>query len=511
MLKYIREIRVFRFGHLSSRIFAMLGFPAAQLARASQVSDPDAFPLLARAARARMPAAWFQLGRAYLLGRGVPSSLFAAVRWLSRAAEADDVEAQTLLASLALRGTCDASQVSVFEAAADQHPDYRLALHWAEQAAAHGSAEAQAILGYVLTSGPAELRDVERGEQYYRSSAEAGWAQGQLGWALILLRQHTVEATREACALLEQAATGYLPTAEYVLGTIAESGAAGVQDFAEAARHYRIAAEWGHASAQLRYGIALLIGRGVAVDRFHGESWLRRSALGGEAAAAALIGDLYACPGEQPPNMVEAAMWLRQAAEAGHAGAAKRLGHLLLGGAGLAPDLEEAARWLRLAIAGGETEAMNDLARLALAGQVPAADQQASCDWFRAQAEAGDLAAAFNLGLCLAQGIGVAPDDGQALAWFERAAEAMPAAQYWCGRMRADGRGCAPDPFAARVWFLRAAEGHYADAEVLAGEMLFNGRGGPADQERAMALFRRAAAVGHAGALFALEVLAGAA
>jgi hypothetical protein len=38
--------------------------------------------------------------------------------------------------------------------------------------------------------------------------------------------------------------------------------------------------------------------------------------------------------------------------------------------------------------------------------------------------------------------------------------------------------------------------------------MLLNGRGGPADEAAAMALFRRAAAAGHAGARFALAVLA---
>ena len=235
---WLPETSGFRFDHLGSRILATLGSPAAQLARASQLTGQDAyqaaFRLLIKAAKAGVPAAWYQVGRAYLLGHGVPSSLSAALHWLARAAEADEVEAQTLLASLALQGTCDTAQTGLFEAAStivDQQPNYHVALHWAEQAAAHGSAEAQAILGYVLTSGPVELRDCERGEQYYRYSAEAGCAQGQLGWALVLLRRNTLDATREACELLEQAAAASLPTAQYMLGVIAESGAAGTQDF----------------------------------------------------------------------------------------------------------------------------------------------------------------------------------------------------------------------------------------------------------------------------------------
>jgi len=506
--------RVFRLDHLCSHILATLGSSAAQLARARRLSSQDAhqgaFRLFAKAARAGLSPACYHVGRAYLFGLGVPSSRSAALRWLVRAAEADEVEAQTLLASLALQGACDTKLMSVFETTptvGDQQPNYSVALHWAEQAVAHGSTDAQAILGYILTNGQAELRDGERGEQYYRHSAEAGCAQGQLGWALILLRRNTSDAAREACELLPKAAAANIPTARFILGVIAESGAAGAQDFAAAAEHYRVAAELGHRSAQLRYGMALLSGRGVEADPFNGESWLRRAGLAGESQAAAMIGDLYACHGELPPNYVEAAMWLRRAAEAGHTGAAKTLGHLLLGVAGLNPDPVEAALWLRLAIAGGEFEARNDLARLALTGQVPEADQQATCDWFHEQAEAGDLAAAFDLGLCFAQGIGAPRDDNQALALFERAAVTMPVAQYWCGRMRAEGRGCPPDPRAARAWFLRAAELHNSDAEVAAGEMLINGRGGPADQELAVALFRRAASVNHPGALFALEVL----
>ena len=497
-----------------SRIFATFGSPVAQIARARHLSDQDAtraaFRLLIKAAKAGEPAAWYQVGRAYLVGQGVPASLSAALRWLTRAAEVEEVDAQALLASLALQGKCDTANINIFEAnstVGDQPPNYPVALHWAERAAANGSAEAQAILGYILTNGPAELRDRARGELCHRYSAEAGCARGQLGWALVLLLRNTLDATRHARELLEKAATANLFTAHYVLGLIAESGAAGIQDFTAAAEYYRIAAELEHRPAQLRYGIALLTGRGVKLDAFKGESWLRRAALAGEPIAAAMVGDIYAHNGDLPPNYAEAVIWLRRAAEAGHAGAAKMLGHLLLEGAGLAPDPEEAARWLRLAIAGGETEARNDLARLALAGRVPEADRRTTFGWFQERAKAGDLTAAFNLGLCLAEGIGAPRDSTEALVWFERAAVTVPVAQYWCGRLRAEGRGCSPDEQAARVWFLRAAELRNADAEVAAGEMLFNGRGGPPDKEFAIGLFKLAASTGHPGALFALKVL----
>ena len=64
------------------------------------------------------------------------------------------------------------------------------------------------------------------------------------------------------------------------------------------------------------------------------------------------------------------------------------------------------------------------------------------------------------------------------------------------------------DPVAARLLFLKAAEGGDVDAAVAAGEMLINGRGGPADPVAAMALFQRAKAAGHPAAIHALNILA---
>jgi TPR repeat protein len=81
-------------------------------------------------------------------------------------------------------------------------------------------------------------------------------------------------------------------------------------------------------------------------------------------------------------------------------------------------------------------------------------------------------------------------------------------AQYWYGRRLVEGRGLDADPTEARVWLMRAAEAGIAEAQVMLGEMMLNARGGPPDQATAHDLFAKAAAQGHAGAMFALGVLA---
>jgi TPR repeat protein len=271
--------------------------------------------------------------------------------------------------------------------------------------------------------------------------------------------------------LLEAAAQADLPAAHFVLGVLDELAGGGAERLATAAAHYHEAAERGHRAAQFRYGVALMTGRGVERNTLYGESWLRRAGLAGDRDAAAMVGDLYARPGELPPNFCEAAMWFQRAAEAGHIGAARALGQLCVRGGGFGSDPVAAAHWLRVA------------------------------------ATEGDTVAAYELGICLAHGIGTPRDDEEALGWFRRAIDAMPEARYWCARMLDEGRGTAQDLPGARAGYLRAAAEGLGDAAIAAGEMLVNGRGGPRDWPAGMALFRGAAAQGNRAAQYALEVL----
>jgi hypothetical protein len=378
---------------------AALGDPAARLTHGIRLAASgrphSAVGQFVRAARAGLAAAQFQLGRCYLMGSGVAPNLETALHWLGPAAAQGDIDAQAMLASLALQGIAVAAAAhdGLFGAPAwrdGRPPDYATALQWAERAASGGSAAAQAMLGYILTSGPLELRNSARGVACYRVAAEAGDAHGKLGWALALLAEPN--EARRVRDLLTAAATAGIAAAHYVLGTLDERPDASETELATAVGHYRTAAELGHRAAQFRYGLALLNGRGVPVDSQDGETWLRRAALGGEALAAALVGDLYSRTGPIPPNYCEAGMWFQRAAEGGHAGAARALGQLYLRGDGFGADPETAVHWLRVA------------------------------------AEAGEAEAAYDLGLCLVRGIGTVRNDAEALTWLRRAAAAGHAA-----------------------------------------------------------------------------------
>ncbi len=492
------------------------GSPKRARARAEHLSEaaPErALALFAAAAEAGDPEAAFMVGERFLEGKGTLRQPFEAARWYLRAAHAGHVRAQCRLAQLHLFGLPKAAagqDNGLFDPVATGGADFHAALFWAQPAAAAGSAEAQAMLGHVMTYGPEELRDHSAALSWYRKSAEQDCPQGRLGHALALMRNSDAEeSTSVARDELLRAAEAGLPTAHYLLGVFAESPDGRTPDDTTARQHYRIAAEAGLGTAQARLGVLLFEGRGGPPDLLNGETWLRRAALSGDADAAALLGDIHARGGALPPNYAEAAEWFRMAADRGHRSAARALGMLYLTGAGVARDPDEAAIWFKQAAEAGDPAAQTDLATLLQTGAVSslAHDPPPVHEWFERAAEQGDLIGAFNYAVCLAEGVGVARNDARAVVWLRRAAAGLANAQYWYGRMIADGRGVAKDDAEAALWFARAAQAGVAEAQVALADALVNGRGVPHDPPMAKSWLLHAADTGHADAMFALGAL----
>jgi TPR repeat protein len=464
------------------------------------------FKLVARAAQAKLPAAEYRIGLCYLQGKGVPPSRAEGRRWLELSATQGFAEAQAALATLLITGHVEEAtpggRRTLFTDQAPSQPDFIAAEGWARRAAEGGSADGQALLGYILSVGPEAIRNLEQGEAWYSRAAKGGSAQGKLGLGLAILRRAGRDSTIQADGLKEiaEAADLGLPMAQYLHGVLLEHGVGVEKDMPRAVKLYAKAASTGLRSAMARLGLALLEGRGTKPDPVTGESWLRRAALAGDIEAAAMVGDIYAKGGTLPPNFAEAAVWFQRAAEGGHTMAARALGMLYLTGAGVARNADEAAVWFERAASAGHTHSQVDLANLVLQGSVRDADPDRMRSWFEQAAESGDLIAAFNFSVCLSRGFGVERDPERAAFWMHRAADGIVNAQFHYGRMLLDGTGVPADAAAARIWFAKAGDGGMADALVALAEMMVNGRGGPRDHFDAARHFLRAAELGHGAA-----------
>src|SRR5262249_26174120 len=124
-------------------------------------------------------------------------------------------------------------------------PDFERALSWARQAAELGSADGQALLAYILSSGPEETRDPPEAERLYRKSAEAGCPQGYLGYGLALLRLEDTARYPEAAEWMRKAAESGLATGFYLLGAMLERGQGMAPNPEQAVLLYREAAQRG--------------------------------------------------------------------------------------------------------------------------------------------------------------------------------------------------------------------------------------------------------------------------
>src|SRR6202790_1862540 len=125
--------------------------PSAALRHALRLADEaqpaQAFPLLARAARAGIAEGEYRVGRSYLEGSGVPVSRVDGLHWLSRAATQGHIEAQWQLAMLYLQGFgTSGEQGKISGAVANfflgdeaREPDFVAAEKWARLAAEAGS------------------------------------------------------------------------------------------------------------------------------------------------------------------------------------------------------------------------------------------------------------------------------------------------------------------------------------------------------------------------------------
>jgi TPR repeat protein len=174
-----------------------------------------------------------------------------------------------------------------------------------------------------------------------------------------------------------------LANVQHCLGLMYEKGQGVPQDYAEAARLFRLAAEQDNAPAQNNLAFLYVHGRGVPQDNDKAMRWFRKAADQGSIPGQTNLG-LILCKVSQ--DYTEGARWYRAAADQGSAAAQTNLATLYYEGKGVPLDHAEAAKWYRRA-----------------------ADQ-------------GDALGQYNLGALYANGKGVTPDLVQAYLWLELAA-----------------------------------------------------------------------------------------
>ena len=140
--------------------------------------------------------------------------------------------------------------------------------------------------------------------------------------------------------------------AEFSRALLYYRGQGVTQDYSEAARLLRQAADKGHAEAQATLGAMYELGKGVTQDYAQAAAWFTKAAEQGFPFAQNALGTLLSEGNGVPKDDAEAAKWFRRAAEQGDTSAQFNLAAAYQFGTGVPVDYSESYFWYRVASAG---------------------------------------------------------------------------------------------------------------------------------------------------------------
>lgn len=317
----------------------------------------------------------------------------------------------------------------------------------------------------------------------------------------------TKNSTMDADAILAAAEKGDAPS-QFELGLIYGNGQGAFQDYAKAAKWFRMAAEQGHTRAQYCLGVMNVEGLGMTKDEAEAIKWFRQSAENGDARGEFGLGMAYAEGIGVPQNDKEAAKWFLKSAKQGDAGAQHNLGVLPFRGKGVESDAGEWVQWHLKAAEQGNPKAETIIGYLYGGGMYLPKDPVESAKWYRRAAQQGEPFAQSGLGLAYALGEGVAQDNAEAVKWLRKAAEkGQVKAQSNLGAMYCNGYGVSQDYAEGLKWYQMAAEEGNGDAMDSLGTMYLRGDGVQQDFAEAMKWYRKAAEYGNIDALYEVGLM----
>ena len=303
----------------------------------------------------------------------------------------------------------------------------------------------------------------------------------------------------EAVRWYRKAADQGIAYAQYALGVSYAKGQGIPQSYIEAIRWFRKAADQGDARSQCDLGISYASGFGVPQNDVEAVNWYRKAADQGDAFAQFNLGNMYLNGRGVPQNDIEAANWYRKAADQGDTNAQFQLGWIYDNGKGVPKNDVEAVNWYRKAADQGDADAQFNLGNMHLNGRgVPKNDVEA-VNWYRKAADQGNASAQYAVAVMYGNGKGVPQNDVEAARWCRKAADQGGVlAQTYLGNMYLNGRGVLQNDVEAVNWYRKAADQGNTDAQVSLGWMYENGRGVPKNDIEAVNWYRKAADQGNA-------------
>ena len=303
-------------------------------------------------------AAQVDFGWRYFTGLGVAKDFVETAKWFRKAADQGNVLAERNL------GACYANGFGVPQDKAEAKKWYNKSVidkfKETKALAEQGDADAQHEVGWdYLVGNPGASKDIVEAVKWLEMAGEQGNtnAQSELGsmylWGNIFFG--ATKDTDKAIYWLRKIVgrTGDAE-AENNLGAVLDEK----QNYVEAAKWFRKAAEQGNADAQSNLGLIYHKGKGIETDDTEAATWFHKAAEQGDDKAQFYLGSMYHDGKGVTQDYAEALKWYRRAAAQGDDTAQNNLGLMYDKGEGTPQDYSEAYKWYNLAAAQGDRTAI---------------------------------------------------------------------------------------------------------------------------------------------------------
>ncbi|MCL2713260.1 MAG: SEL1-like repeat protein [Alphaproteobacteria bacterium] len=379
--------------------------PAAAAPPKPELPDAIGRTTLRDAAFEGNPAAAYEVGMRFAIGRGVPRNDLRAARWFRKADLAGLVPGAFQVGVLFERGQgleknlekaglyylkaaergCAAAMHRLGRLEADKG-EYNDAVQWFTKAARHGIAESHFNLGVLHYEGLGVTRDFRQSYKWFALAAKRGDrdARNRRNDVAMLLNAQSLKAenlaVRSFVVVPQPAEAVHVPR---------PAPAAAVhlpvkEDLTDAIRSRK----------------------------------LRRAALSGDPAAAYEIGMRFLKAWHGIPDHVRALIWFERAEQAGLVPASFQLGVLYEKSPFVVRDREKTLQYYRKAAERGNAAAMHNFAVMEADGS----NFRSAARWFIKAARHGVTDSQFNLAVLYFRGLGVERNFAESCKWFALAA-----------------------------------------------------------------------------------------
>ncbi|KXS17660.1 HCP-like protein [Gonapodya prolifera JEL478] len=313
-----------------------------------------------------------------------------------------------------------------------------------------------------------------------------------------LYKAHNYE---ECVAVLRRGGASGIPAAHTLLGECFAQGKGVKQDWASAAKCYRVGAMLGDPLGAFRLAACLQRDKG-GTERNDKEAleWYQKAGAAGVTEALFRAGVICV----DGKDLVSAMKLFLTAARNGHKGSAYNVAVLFQQISAVDKNAEaESVKWFMRSADRGSSRALNALGRISQRrGNMPAA-----VEFWQKAAQKGNAKAMQNLAICYLKGEGVEANAVEAVRLFRNAAELgnIPS-QYNLSVCLLKGIGVeVPDAPEALLWLQKSAEEGDPEGCLLYGNILRRGESGAIkDEKLAHEYISKAAALGNKAAQAAL-------